>query len=88
MIFNINNIINNHIVDEKNFEDYLIISKKLFNRITKIFESDEVYEDDNKVLNNKPNIPDINSLDSSTIQKMFDNYVRRKKKLYSVQILL
>ena len=81
VIFNINNIINNHIVDEKNFEDYLIISKKLFNRITKIFESDEVYEDDNKVLNNKPNIPDINSLDSSTIQKMFDNYVRRKKKL-------
>jgi hypothetical protein len=52
-----------HIEDENIFDNYYIINKKWFNKLTKIFESEEQYQNDNLFFNsfNKvTNVPNLN----------------------------
>ena len=54
--------VHEHIKDEKNFEKYYIINKKIFNKLTKIFESEEKYQNDNLIFdtfNQVTNIPNL-----------------------------
>jgi hypothetical protein len=44
-------LINNHIVNENNYEEYLLMGKSSYNKITKIFELDDVYQNENIVFN-------------------------------------
>ena len=52
-----------HIEDENIFDNYYIINKKWFNKLTKIFESEEQYQDDTVMFdsfNKLTNIPNLN----------------------------
>ncbi len=52
-----------HIEDENIFDNYYIINKKWFNKLTKIFESEELYQNDNQIFdsfNQVTNIPNLN----------------------------
>ena len=78
-INNINSLINNHIVGEIKFEEYLIISKKSYNRITKIFESDGIYENENINISDISNITNFESLDKNILIQKYNLYDNRKK---------
>ena len=51
------------IIDEKKFESYYVISKNWYNKLVKIFESEEIYENDNIIFdsfNQITKIPNLN----------------------------
>ena len=62
-IRDITKLLKNNISDENQFFDYYIINKKWFNKLTKIFESEELYQNDNQIFdsfNQVTNIPNLN----------------------------
>ena len=70
-LFNgINNLklkIKNYIEDENKFEEYLLLSRKFYNGMTKIFESENKYQNENIIFDNISDIIDIKSLDSNIL---------------------
>ena len=82
-IDSIKNLINSHIVDENKFEEYLVISKRIYNLITKIFESNDVYQNENIVfssISHMSNIPTLQKNDLIQIYNLFENRKNLLKK--------
>ena len=80
-IANIKNLINNHIIDENKYEEFLIINKNCYNRITKILESNEIYDNDNKIFDKISDISDIQNIDENNITLILNNLDIRKNSL-------
>ena len=62
-IKNLSNLTKNPIVSEDKYENYYIINKKWYSRLTKIFESEDIYQNDNLIfesINQITNIPNLN----------------------------
>ena len=79
------NLVNKHIEDENKFEEYLIINKIYFNLIIKIFDSKEIYENDNIFGSFLSNISNIKTLLNDSLLK-FDLFQTRKKDLSNEKI--
>ena len=86
-INNINSMINEHIKDEAKFEEYLIISKKGVNILTKIFESKEINENEYINFSDIKNITNIQSLDKNALIERYKLYESRKNMLKDKNIL-
>ena len=67
----IKDLINEHILAETEYDNYYIVSLKFFNRLTKIFESEEKYTDENIIINN---IKDIKNVTQFNCDELFENY--------------
>ena len=84
-LFNgINNLklkIKNYIEDENKFEEYLLLSRKFYNGMTKIFESENKYQNENIIFDNISDIIDIKSLDSNILISMYNLFQSRIEKL-------
>ena len=72
--------IKQNIIDENKMENYYIINVKWFNKMIKIFESDEIYNDDNNKIESFDQETDISNLNEkySTIKNKF---LQRKQTL-------
>ena len=74
-ISELKNKINQEIQNE-NLEEYLVMDKKYYNQLTKIFESNDIFENDNIIFNNINNITNIQSLDDldklKSLQDIFE----------------
>lgn len=70
--------INKHIVDEKKFEKYYVINKLWFNKLTKIFEEKEKY--DNKIIfetfNDITNIHNLNNDQINNINNLLEERIK------------
>ena len=86
-IDSIKNLINNHIVDENQFEEYLIISKRSYNLITKIFESDDVYHNENIVFSNISHMSNIPTLQKNDLVQRYNLFENRKNLLKKENLL-
>ena len=70
--------IKKHIVDAKNFQKYYIVNKKWFNKLTKIFEEDEIYN--SKILfENFSSIINIHNLNTNQKKNLDDLFFERKQ---------
>ena len=79
--------VNNNIENENQFEEYFIMNKKWFNRLTKILESDEVFNNEDITFDNILNIQDINSLDGENLKNVSNIFDVRIKTLNDVNLL-
>ena len=79
-LINLQSKIINHIVDEKKFEKYYLINKIWFNKLTKIFEEEEVYNN-NIIFESFNNITNIHNVDNNQINHISDLIKERIKKL-------
>ena len=80
-INSVKDAVNKQIEDENKFEKYIILNKKYYNNVTKIFESNEIYDNDNILFTNLSNITDIESLDPNTLLEKDKLFEERKNKL-------
>ena len=75
---NLETKISNHIFDEKKFEKYYIINKIWFNKLTKIFEENETYN--NKIIfetfNNISNIHNLNNDQINNINNLLEERIK------------
>ena len=62
-------LIKEHIADENKFENYYIINNKWFNKLTKIFESEEIYQNDNLILDSFDQITNVPNLNNNDIKE-------------------
>ena len=73
----IKNMINNHIINENKYEEFLIINKNCYNRITKILEPNEIYEND-KSFDKISDISNIQNIDETNTLQILNNLNTRK----------
>ena len=77
-LINLESKINKHIVDEKKFEKYYVINKLWFNKLTKIFEEKEKY--DNKIIfetfNDITNIHNLNNDQINNINNLLEERIK------------
>ena len=77
---NLETKINKHIENEKSLEKYYIINKKWFNKLTKIFEEEEIFNN-NIVFESFENINNIYYLDNNQINNIYELLIERIKLL-------
>jgi hypothetical protein len=77
-LINLESKINKHIVNEKKFEKYYVINKLWFNKLTKIFEEKEKY--DNKIIfetfNDITNIHNLNNDQINNINNLLEERIK------------
>ena len=73
----INDLLKEPINLEKEYNNYIIVNKKWFNRLSKIFEDDKKYENEDELITTFKNISKSNSIDKINKQK----FIQRKKLL-------
>ena len=66
-------------IDENKLENYYIINAKWFNKMIKIFESDEIYDDDNYKIESFDNITNIINLNENDLKIKNDFFLKRKQ---------
>jgi len=69
----------NHIIDANKFDNYYIISKKYFNKLTKIFESEEIYQNDNIIFDSYNQVKNITNLNEDELQLNAKLFTERLK---------
>ena len=73
------NLAGNHIIDANKFDNYYIISKKYFNKLTKIFESEEIYKNDNIIFDSYNQVKNITNLNIDELQQNAKLFTERFK---------
>ena len=73
------NLAGKHIIDANKFDNYYIISKKYFNRLTKIFESEEIYKNDNIIFDSYDQVKNIKNLNEDELQQNTKLFTERFK---------
>ena len=81
-------LINNHIVNENNYEEYLLMGKSSYNKITKIFELDDVYQNENIVFNDDSLMSKISLLQKNDFEQRYNLFESRKKLLKKENLLI
>ena len=76
---NISKSIEENKIDENKMENYYIINVKWFYKLIKIFESDEIYEDDNYKIDSFDKITNIRDLNEKDLKVKNDLFLKRKK---------
>ena len=66
-------------IDENKLENYYIINAKWFNKMIKIFESDEIYDDDNYKIESFDRITNIINLNENELKIKNDLFLKRKQ---------
>ena len=79
-----------HIKDGNKFDKYYVINKKLFNKMTKIFECEEKYQKDNLIFesfNQVTNIPNLNISELKEKAKLFKDRLKslRNEKIFEIE---
>ena len=79
-----------HIKDGNKFGKYYVINKKLFNKMTKIFESEEKYQRDNLIFesfNQVTNIPNLNISELKEKVKLFKDRLKSlsNEKIFEIE---
>ena len=73
------NLAGNHIIDANKFDNYYIISKKYFNKLTKIFESEEIYKNDNIIFDSYNQVKNITNLNEDELKQNAKLFTERLK---------
>ena len=73
------NLAGKHIIDANKFDNYYIISKKYFNKLTKIFESEEIYKNDNIIFDSYDQVKNIKNLNEDELQQNAKLFTERFK---------
>ena len=74
------------ILDENKFYNYYIINKKWFNKLVKIFESNEKYENDNLIFNTFNQVTNIPNLNINELKDKVKTVLQRIKNLEKEEI--
>ena len=77
----VQNLIKNHISDENKFDKYYIVNKNLFNKLSKIFEKEEIYNNDNIIFDKFNQLTDITKLNENEISNIIKLFSERIKVL-------
>ena len=80
--------IKKHISNAKNWEKYYIINKKWFNKLIKIFENDDAYNDDNFVIENFDSINNVNNMNINQKKKLDELFIHRIKILENENLFI
>lgn len=78
----INDLLKEPINLEKEYNNYLIVNKKWFNRLSKIFEDDKKYDNEDELITTFKNISKSNSIDKINKQKFIQRKQLLEKKIY------
>lgn len=81
-------LIKQHITDENKFENYYIINNKWFNKLTKIFESEEIYQNDNLILDSFEQITNVQNLNNNDLKEKIKLIEERLKILNEEKIFI
>ena len=73
------NLAGKHIIDANKFDNYYIISKKYFNKLTKIFESEEIYKNDNIIFDSYNQVKNITNLNEDELKQNAKLFIERLK---------
>ena len=73
--------IKNPINKENEFDDFLILNKKWFNKFTKIFEKEEIYQNDNITLESINEITNVQGLGNNELSEKMEIFQKRKDNL-------
>jgi hypothetical protein len=73
--------IRGHIVESDIFDDYYLVDKKWYNKILKIYESDEIYSNDSKKINSIKDLSNIFTLNNKELKEKKKNFNKHRKYL-------
>ena len=72
-------LVKSHISDENKFDKYYIINKNIFNKLSKIFETEEIYNNDNIIFDKFNQLSDITKLNDKEINNKIQLFSERIK---------
>jgi hypothetical protein len=72
-------LVQSHISDENKFDKYYIVNKNLFNKLSKIFETEEIYNNDNIIFDKFNQLTDITKLNDEGINNIIKLFSERIK---------
>ena len=75
----VQNLVKNHISNENKFDKYYIVNKNLFNKLSKIFEIEEIYNNDNIIFDKFNQVTDITKLNENEISNKINLFSERIK---------
>ena len=84
---NTKNLIYEHLIPEMKFEKYYLVKEENFNKIIKIYQSKEQFEDKNIIIHSIKDLVNIKKLDPSELEKKYQEFVERKSQIKDLVIL-
>ena len=72
-------LVKSHISDENKFDKYYIVNKNIFNKLTKIFETEEIYNNNNIIFDKFNQLTDITKLNDKDISNKIQLFSERIK---------
>ena len=75
----LNSLLDNPIDTKKKFDNYAIISKKNYNYLIKLFQTDSIFKDNNIIIDSYEKLNSINNLDfnNANIQDRFNKFINK-----------
>ena len=77
--------INQHITDFDKFDNYYVFDRKWYNKLLKIYESDEIYDNDDIIINFNKDLTNIFAIKSSELKEKKRNFIKNKKFLFETE---
>ena len=78
--------INNNITNGNEFNDYFILNKKWFNKLSKIFENEALYQNNDNIIESINRINNISKLENNILSEITENFQKRKNFLNNVNL--
>ena len=84
---NTKNLIYEHLIPEMKFEKYYLVKEENFNKIIKIYQSKEQFEDKSIIIHSIKDLVNIKKLVPSELEKKYQEFIERKSQIKDLVIL-
>ena len=78
---NIKELLNEHLVEGIEYEKYYVLKKDWYNKLLKMYESDNNYNDNNYILDSMKKVPDLTGLNFDEINSKYLKFNKRKEEI-------
>ena len=78
---NIKELLNEHLVKGIEYEQYYVLKKDWYNKLLKMYESDNNYNDNNYIVDSMKKVPDLTGLNFDEINSKYLKFNKRKEEI-------
>lgn len=78
---NIKELLNEHLVEGIEYEKYYVLKKDWYNKLLKMYESDNNYNDNNYIVDSMKKVPDLTGLNFDEINSKYLKFNKRKEEI-------